>query len=377
MRRRCVHMLATIALCICGGNLAAKALAASTAPRPQHVFIIVLENESFGTTFGANSDAPYLSKTLPSQGELLTEYYATGHYSLDNYISMVSGQAPTPETQADCIQSYQDFSPGGPSADQDGQLPGRGCVYPQSIFTIANQLEGKGLTWGGYMEDMSRPCEHPTLDQPDDHVKAEPGDQYATRHDPFVYFHSIIDHPTCSEHVVPLTRLSADLKSIASTPNLVFITPNLCHDGHDGPSKICPGGHLKSADGFLREWVPKILESPAFEKDGILIITFDEADVGHDKKHRIDPKTTDATACCGELSGPNTTEPGQVGPGGGKIGALILSQYVQPGSKNDTPYNHYALLRGLEDWFGLNHLGYAQRNNLNSLAAIFNQPPRS
>src|SRR5437762_2302083 len=57
---------------------------------PQHVFVIVLENKTFDETFGPNSPAPYLSTTLTAQGELLTQYYATGHASLDNYISMVS-----------------------------------------------------------------------------------------------------------------------------------------------------------------------------------------------------------------------------------------------------------------------------------------------
>ncbi|HLW70730.1 MAG TPA: alkaline phosphatase family protein [Candidatus Binataceae bacterium] len=343
--------------------------------RARHVFIIVLENETFGTSFGANSDAPFLAKELTSKGELLTHYYAIGHYSLDNYIAMVSGQAPTPQTQRDCIHDYQDFAPAAAAADSFGQVKGSGCVYPDSVRTIANQLEAKGLTWGGYMEDMSRDCQHPELNQPDDHVKAKPGDQYVTRHNPFVYFHSLIDHPTCDAHVAPLTHLDADLKSIATTPNLVFITPNLCNDGHDGVSAICVGGHLKSADRFLQQMVPKILGSPAYRQDGMLIITFDEGKLGYDENHTIDPQKTDVTACCKEPTGPNVTMPGIIGPGGGRIGAVILSRYVKPGSRNDTEYNHYALLRGLEDLFGLDHLGYAQDSGLNSFDGVFNQRP--
>ncbi|MGH7880299.1 MAG: alkaline phosphatase family protein, partial [Candidatus Binataceae bacterium] len=162
------------------------------------------------------------------------------------------------------------------------------------------------------------------------------------------------------------------LKSVATTPNLVFITPNLCNDGHDGPSAICEGGHLKSADRFLQRMVPKILESPAYRQDGMLIITFDEAKVGYDLVHAIDPAKTDATACCHEPAGPNVSQPGLTGPGGGRIGAVILSPDVKAGSVNDTPYNHYALLRGLEDLFGLDHLGYARDHRLNSFDAVFN-----
>jgi len=64
--------------------------------RIKHVFVIVLENEGFDVTFGPNSKAPFLSRTLTSEGVLLNQYYGTGHVSLDNYIAMLSGQAATP-----------------------------------------------------------------------------------------------------------------------------------------------------------------------------------------------------------------------------------------------------------------------------------------
>lgn len=96
--------------------------------------MIVLENEGFDTTFGPQSKAPYLSKTLTSAGVLLTQYYGTGHASLDNYIAMISGQAATPETRNDC-QTYQDFNLTG--ITDDGQAIGHGCVYPDEIKTLA------------------------------------------------------------------------------------------------------------------------------------------------------------------------------------------------------------------------------------------------
>ena len=71
-------------------------LNAEPSKRPQHVFIIVLENEGFKTTFGRNSPAPYLSRELASKGLLLRQYYGIGHFSLDNYIAMISGQSPNP-----------------------------------------------------------------------------------------------------------------------------------------------------------------------------------------------------------------------------------------------------------------------------------------
>ncbi|HEY2590912.1 MAG TPA: hypothetical protein VGI35_04915, partial [Steroidobacteraceae bacterium] len=135
---------------------ASPALRAAPAPaRIRHVFLIVLENESFGTTFGTDSPAPYLARTLPSQGLLLTRYYAIGHNSLGNYIALVSGQAPNEDTQGDCLR-YSDFAPARPRVDAHGQALGRGCVYPRSVKSLPDQLEAAGLTWKGYMEDMGK-----------------------------------------------------------------------------------------------------------------------------------------------------------------------------------------------------------------------------
>jgi len=63
------------------------------------------------------------------------------------------------------------------------------------------------------------------------------GDQYAARHNPFVYFHSLIDSGECARHVVNFNQLAHDLQHESTTPNFVFITPNLCHDGHDGTAR--------------------------------------------------------------------------------------------------------------------------------------------
>ncbi len=370
--------------------LLAAGVQANAAPLPpiRHVFIIMLENESAATTFGRHSPAPYLAHTLPKMGAYLRNYYATGHFSLDNYISLISGQGPNHVTQSDC-QTFVDFTPDA-KLDADGQAIGEGCVYPAGVKTIADQLSAAGLAWKSYAEDMgndpareSATCGHPPVGAADPTQKATPKDQYATRHNPFMYFHSIIDTPACSTNAVNLAALETDLKSADTTPNLAFIVPNLCHDGHDGDGtgkRTCvngePGG-LVSADAFLKQWVPAILASPAFRQDGLLIVTFDEAeiDIHPDAKDH-----GDASACCGEPHGPNITSdqtvfgvpdqgPGVIGPGGGRIGAVLISRYIPPGRISRTPYNHYSLLRTLEDVFGLPHLGYAARPGLKSLGA--------
>ena len=309
-----------------------------------HVFVINLENEDYATTWGTSSPARYLNGTLVAQGKLLTQYFGIGHASLDNYIAQISGQSPNPTTQGDCVK-YVEFTSKGTGAS--GQALGQGCVYPASVKTIADQLTAAGKTWGAYQEDMGTPCRHPAIGQDDPTLVARKGDMYATRHDPFVYFHSIIDSPTCATRVVDLKRLATDLQSVTTTPNLVYVTPNLCHDGHDSPCVDGQPGGLVSADRFLAAEVPKILASPAYKADGMLVITVDEASFAK------------ADACCHTPASPNVAKPGLSGPGGGRVGTVLVSSQVAAGTTDATPYNHYALLCSIEDMFGLAHLGFA------------------
>ena len=328
---------------------AAAKPAASTQPPPvRHVFVVNLENKGYDETFGPGSPAPYLSKTLTAKGQLLTQYYGTAHNSLPNYIAQISGQGPNPQTQGDC-QVYSDFVQTGTVAPQ--QAVGNGCVYPAGVKTVADQLEAKGLTWRGYMEDMGTPCRHPDANAPDDTQKAKVGDQYAARHNPFVYFHSITDSPSCAANDVDLSQLTTDLSTAATTRNLTYITPNLCDDAHDSPCVDGRPGGLVTADQWLSSWVPKIVASPAFKKDGLLVVTFDEADT---------ESPDGAAACCGEGPGPNSPLPGIYGMGGGRTGTVLVSPFLDPGTLNNTGYNHYSLLRTIENTFGLAPLGYAE-----------------
>jgi hypothetical protein len=384
----------------------------TAASNIKHVFMIVLENKSFSDTFGTSAQDPYLQHTLVPMGSLLTEYYGTGHVSLDNYISMISGQAPTQDTDNDCLPGFTGATGNFNNVDQTGIAPqgqviaNSGCIYSNRVRTLPDQLVDARLTWKGYMGDISNDparenatCGHPEIGVGTDHTNSAEapstavplGDAYATRHDPFMYFHSIIDDARyCGSHVVNLNNLSNDLAEERTTPNFVFITPNLCDDGHDGSGTgaagtLCangkPGG-LASADAFLQKWVPQILASPAYRHDGLLVITFDESN--YTPNVTVNPTTGQETiditfsgqSCCDQQLGPNLSgvRPGTFtlvsspslvenivinGFGGDRIGALLLSPFAKPGSTSDTPYNHYSLLRSIEDIFGLDHIGYA------------------
>jgi phosphatidylinositol-3-phosphatase len=342
------------------GKRAHVAAAAGTPvnglPPIKHVFIIVLENESASVTFGADSPAPYLATTLTSEGAFLPNYYGTGHNSNDNYISMISGQPPNPQNQEDC-QTFDNMEP--TTIGSYGVDDGTGCVYPSTVLTIADQLQNAGLTWMDYDQSMGNDptreaavCAHPAIGAQDTTQTETATDAYATRHNPFVYFHSIIDDTTlCDSHVVNLNLLPQALANPAQTPNYVFITPDLCSDGHDATCSDSsrPGG-FAGIEQFLQQWVPQITGSQAFkQQNGLLIVTFDEA-----------PSGSDSSSCCGEIPGPTAPEPGNSGPGGGRVGAVLISPCIRPGTVTQTAYNHYSMLRSVEDIFGLAHLGYAQ-----------------
>ncbi|MDH6143469.1 MULTISPECIES: alkaline phosphatase family protein [Kitasatospora] len=425
--------------------LAAAALVGSTAgpaaanshdfhtPKIKHVWTIMLENKSYEASFTGLNQNSYLWKTLPQYGELLRQYYGTGHYSLDNYISAVSGQAPAPATQNDCPQ-YTNVAPGTPAAD--GQVHANsGCVYPDSVGTLFNQLDAKHLSWKAYMQDMGNtdgredPYHCGIPGDPSGAGVADPGgataqDQYVPKHNPAAWFHSIIDHPNDCANVVPLngraaqpghdaiSSLADDLKSEKTTPAFSWITPDNCSDAHDSTCKGDnlsgdPNNHqggLYASDLFLQKVIPEIMASPAFQDGGLIDITFDEAFPPYklygnstaDYQGNSDPSLNTPTdtaqsvvACCNELPGPNVTQPGDQAfgqdttPGGGITGSLLISRYIKPGTISDQPYNHYSWLRSMEDLFkiehggtdGHGHLGYAGMPGLRPFGPdVYNNP---
>ncbi len=153
----------------------------STGLRPgsvKHVWLIILENKSYDATFTGLNQNSYLWKTLPGQGVLLKDYYGTGHSSMDNYLSMVSGQAPEEDTQEDCSVSNkligpnsdilgsgslrtnpnygQMNSPANASQPSGANAPlgKNGCTYPTDVPTLFNQFNAAGVTWKGYAQDL-------------------------------------------------------------------------------------------------------------------------------------------------------------------------------------------------------------------------------
>jgi phosphatidylinositol-3-phosphatase len=107
--------------------------------------------------------------------------------------------------------------------------------------------------------------------------------------------------------------------------------------------------------------VPAIEASPAYREGGLIAITSAQA--------RQTGPAPDASSCCISPAYPNlpaepapaaTAGPVKPSGGGGRVGLLLLSPFVAPGTVNETAYfNHFSLLRSIEELFGLEPLGYA------------------
>ena len=318
-------------------------------PQFSHVVTIVLENENFDTTWNtpdASGHATYL-QSLRANGVFADHYYGISHVSADNYIAMTSGQPATPLFNADCIASW-------------GACEGFEKAWPDGGRSIADQVEGSGLSWKAYMDGMDVPCKHPSQTAVPDPYQTG----YATRHDPFVYYPPIVESTTrCNARVVPYTQLATDLLSEATTPNYVFITPDTCHDGHDSPCTGAdanqpgaqPGG-LTAANAWLSTEVPKLLASPAFTTSGVnslLIITFDENGI------------SDLQGCC--------TTTGAIG---GRIGLLAIgstgSPLQLPGTTVSATYDHWSYLRTVEDMLGIGeHLNVSGLPTTQAMTGLF------
>ena len=178
--------------------------------------------------------------------------------------------------------------------------PGEGCMA--GVPNIAESLEASGRTWKMYAESMPAPC------------TATNSGTYAVRHNPFMYYPGVAaDAASCREHVVPLARLDEDLQTAAGLPDLVFIAPNVCNDMHD-----CS---VATGDAWLSRQVPRILASPAFTtQNSLLVLTWDED----------------------EDDGGNNTVP-----------TIFAGPAARHGVESHRPYNHYSLLRTLENLWGL------------------------
>jgi hypothetical protein len=253
---------------------------------------------------------------------------------------------------------------------------GNGCVYPSSTQTLMSQLSAKHLTWKAYVEGIDEgsgtpsACAHPASGSADPSATAPaaggtaPG--YQTWRNPFVYFSSVVGSSGCASRDVGMSALRGDLASEKSTASFSYIAPGPCEDGNPTPCAPGKAAGMAAADAFLQKVVPEILASKAYRQNGLLAITVDDA-----------PATgeyADSSSCCGQPKFPNLAVPTGIaklsGLGGGQVGLLMLSPFIEKGGGlAQETYNHFSLLATIEQLFGLGKLGYAEGTEVKPFSA--------
>ena len=245
-----------------------------TVPASSHVFVVVEENHSYSSVIGSSS-MPYLNSLVSKYG-LATQYYANTHPSIGNYFMMTSGQIIT-NNDSFCSTLTQD--------------------------NIVRHLMTAGKTWKSYAESL-----------PSVGYTGCSGYPYARKHNPLSYFSDVANSSSEKLNLVPFTQFASDMKN-GTLPNYSFIVPNLLNDAHDGT--------LSQADTWLKNNIGPLLASSLFQKDGILVIVFDES---------VDTDTAE---------------------GGGHVAAVVIGPKVKPGYKSTTNYQHQSTLRTLMKALGI------------------------
>jgi len=266
----------------CSTSVSVQTAPSPAVPKFSHVLVIVLENKDYGEVVG-NPKAPHIN-ALAKNYALLTDFYSIRHPSLPNYIAMIGGD--TFGIAEDCTDCF---------------------VNAKSLPDL---LEAAGRTWKTYQEGL-----------PSAGFTGTSSGLYVIRHNPFLYFDPIRkDAERLRRSVVPLPELDRDL-SEGRLPDYAFIMPDLCHSSHD-----CG---LDAADRWLEEWTKKILAAPAFDRNSLLVVTFDEGSEPLDPSARAN---------------------------GGRIATILVSPLVVPGFRDATRYTHYSVLKTIAEAWGLEKL---------------------
>src|SRR6266851_47940 len=272
--------LSALALAGCVGQAAMTPPPPASSVRFGHVFIVVEENANYSDVV-ASPSMPYLNALADKYG-LATNYFANAHPSIPNYFELTTGQIVT------LI---------------DASTP---QLLPVSADNVVRELLAAGKTWKSYPEDL-----------PSAGYTGGDTGRYAVRHNPLAYFTDVQNNANQLQNLVPFTQLAADLNT-ANLPEYSFIVPNLCNDAHD-----CP---LSTADTWLKTNIDPLINSTQFQKDGLLIIVFDEAN------------TLDLTA------------------GGGHVSAVIVSPLAKRAYKSIAFYQHQSVLRLALEGLGVTKL---------------------
>ncbi len=270
MNPKFLVFLLLLASGVLGGKMAAQ------VPAAQHVFLVVEENHSYESVIG-NGSMPELNALAQRYG-LATQYYANTHPSIGNYFELTTGEIIT---------------------NDDGF---NGTV---NLDNIVRELNRAGKSWKSYAESLP-------------YVGYVGGDAYPylRHHNPFTYFTDVLDSHAQQQNLVPFSHFAGDLAA-NRLPQFSYIVPNALDDAHDGS--------LAQADQWLQRNISPILNSAAFQNNGLLIIVFDESNAG-DHRH-----------------------------GGGRVAMVVCSPRSKAGYRSTTFYQHPSTLKLILQSLGVNH----------------------
>ncbi len=325
------------------------ATAEQAVPRYEHIFLIVEENHTADQIIGSGR-APNFDALAKEYG-IASQFYAETHPSEPNYVAMLGGDT-FGITDDDAYYCKPHMDADGCEDSESDDYVDHTIVGP----SFADQLAARGLTWKGYFEDIPAPgspaYRSPSQGQPSG---GKPEALYASKHNGFMNFKSVQDDPARREKIVGFDTLKADIAN-GALPNFAVIVPNQCNDMHGlvgrfVPSDcfyLSPSGLIARADRQVADLVAGIMRSPMWSARGnvAIVVTFDENDTGRSGGH--------PSGCCG------STPDDRNNPGGGWIVTIVITNHGPRGLDDPTPYNHYALLRTMEQAFGISaYLGHA------------------
>jgi hypothetical protein len=308
-------------------------------PRHDHLFVIIAENKSYNQIVGS-PDTPTLNRLAKTYG-LATHFYGEVHPSEANYIAILGGSTfgVHDDDAYDCQPKKAD------SACSHSKEPDY-VSHTIASKSLVDQLEEHGLTWKGYFEDIPAPGSKAVVAP--SVVRA----LYASKHNGFISFKRIQSSPDRLSRLVGLPLLTTDLNQ-GTAPNYSQIVLNQCHEMHGLPE--CPNHRdlIRTGDAQIGKLVDKITQSPLWATAGnnAIVITWDE--------DNNPPIKTSVQGCCG------FDPKSRANFGGGHIATIVITSHGRRGVVDDTPYNHYSLLRTTEDAFGiyeyLNEAGNTQQ----------------
>jgi hypothetical protein len=274
---------------------AARAAARAAAHHFDRVLIIVLENVDYERAIQDPSLA-----ALAAQGASFTNFHALFHPSYPNYLAMIAGT------------DYGIHRRGSFLGDKQVNFPNDAAHK-----TIADRMIAAGLDFKQYAEEL--PDGACPWDISGQHIADRRGN-YVRRHVPFLSFRAI-QEKWCDRVIRVDSSKSDNFFVRDAKQGLVaysFYTPNMNHDGHDTTAEVAGGWVKKFLDESFRE---------KLRKGTLVVITFDESGGNEDNR----------------------------------VFTLLLGDMVKPANQQDPAalgkrYNHFSVLRTIEDNFGLEPL---------------------